>query len=409
MGAYTIEERLDWRRWVTPRPLEEKPVHRWYVFPHSFTSELVHALIAEWKLQTADKILDPFAGAGTTLLAAREKGISAAGYDLSPLATLAAQVKIEDYSVEELETAWCELDRKLKPRRWNGANRKYPELVRKALPGRLLSAFETVDKEIANLQASAAARNFFRLALLSLIPSFSRAVATGGWLKWVNSGKRADSLPRDFGQRVRLMLDDLRTTKLPNGGTWKVGIADARAIPESANAYAAVITSPPYPNRHDYTRVFGVELLFGFLDWNATRDLRYQSFHSHPEARPERPAYDGYSQPSALAAVLDHVRENARDRRVHRMIDGYFLDTFLSLREAKRLCRPGGRIAWVVGNAQYCGKALPVDELTAEIGEQAGLTCERLLVVRYRGNSSQQMGRFGRNPSRESIVVFRRS
>ena len=63
-------------------------------------------------------------------------------------------------------------------------------------------------------------------------------------------------------------------------------------------------------------------------------------------------------------------------------------------------------MAFVVGNAQYTGQRIPVDELTAEIGEQVGLRCKKLVAVRERGNSAQQMGEFGRNPSRESVVVF---
>ena len=95
IGTFVTEHRRDWRWWVTPKPLMEKPIHRWYVFPHSFTSELVHTLIEEWGLTPSDRILDPFVGAGTTLLAAREKGIPATGYDLLPLATLAARVKVD--------------------------------------------------------------------------------------------------------------------------------------------------------------------------------------------------------------------------------------------------------------------------------------------------------------------------
>jgi len=56
----------------------------------------------------------------------------------------------------------------------------------------------------------------------------------------------------------------------------------------------------------------------------------------------------------------------------------------------------------VVGNAQYYGVPILVDELTAEIGEQVGLKCQTLVSARHRGNSAQQMGTFGRNPSRES-------
>jgi hypothetical protein len=90
------------------------------------------------------------------------------------------------------------------------------------------------------------------------------------------------------------------------------------------------------------------------------------------------------------------------------MIEGYFLDLYICLRELRRVCRPGAKVALVVGNARYCGEPVLVDELTAEIGEQAGLTGEKLLAVRYRGNSAQQMGSYGRNPSWESIVIFRK-
>ena len=88
------------------------------------------------------------------------------------------------------------------------------------------------------------------------------------------------------------------------------------------------------------------------------------------------------------------------------MLRGYFLDMHLSLREVERVCRRGAKIAFVVGNARYVGKAVLVDEFTAEIGERIGLVCQEIRAVRWRGNSAQQMGRYGRVASRESIVIF---
>lgn len=90
------------------------------------------------------------------------------------------------------------------------------------------------------------------------------------------------------------------------------------------------------------------------------------------------------------------------------MVEGYFLDMYLCLREVARVCKKGARIAFVVGNAQYNNVPVPVDELTAEIGAQVGLACEKLIAVRYRGNSAQQMGKYGRRPSRESVVVLKK-
>lgn len=407
MSKYAIEQRDNWRWLVTPKPLANKPLHRWCIFPHSFTSDLVHALIEEWGLTTKDYILDPFAGAGTTVLAAKEKGIPARGYDLSPLAVLAARAKVSNFRISHLEQTWKGFQKHLNPTRWNGPSKDYPSLVQEALPGRLLGAFDTIYRDIGRLHASPAERDFFSLALLSILPRFSRAVATGGWLKWVDKRNGILSLSPALNDRVSLMIDDLRKINMPRTDFWSVDQADARKLPDKNGTYTAVITSPPYPNRHDYTRVFGVELMFGFLDWNETRRLRYQSFHSHPEARPIRPQADDYKRPLKLSRILSRIEKKTKDHRIPKMIEGYFLDMYLCLKETKRVCKPNARIAFVVGNAQYYGEALPVDELTAEVGEQSGLNCEKLLAARFRGNSAQQMGKYGRNPSRESVVVFR--
>ncbi len=403
---HIIEQRPEWRWWVTPKLLRDKPIHRWYVFPHSFTSELVHGLIDEWGLDENDRILDPFCGAGTTILAAKERDIPANGYDLSPLAVFVSNAKIASYSVSRLEGIWEILKESLEPSMWNGVSKTYPELVIKALPGKLLSAFDAVAMQIDALPCSKLEQDFFKLALLGVIPRYSRAIATGGWLKWVEKSEDEDTLVDGLCERVDIMLRDLHESNVSSNQSWNTHIADSRSLPESDSTYTAVITSPPYPNRHDYTRVFGVELMFAFLNWEETRNLRYQSVQSHPEARPQRPEINGYKPPEDLTRALSELGRVEVDRRIPPMLKGYFLDIYLALKEFSRVCRRGADIAVVVGNAQYYGIPFPVDELTAQIGEQCGLVCERIVAVRYRGNSAQQMGKYGFKPSRESIVVF---
>ena len=399
---HRITESETWRWWVTPRAAREKPVHRWYLFAHSFTDDLVHALVDEWGLDGQDAILDPFAGAGTTLLAAKEKGVPASGYDLSPLAVLISNVKTANVSRNQLDSSWLALEGSLTRRPSTGTTRTYPALVRKALPGGRLEAFDAVATRIDELDCSAPGRDFFRLALVSIIPGFSRAVANGGWLRWSNENTGAGTVEDAFRTRVQMMLSDVRDAVATDDNRWTTGKADARMLPDSSDTYTAVITSPPYPNRHDYTRVFGVELMFAFLDWEENRALRYQSFHSHPEARPERPPAEEYVPPERLERSIDHLK----DARIRRMLRGYFLDMYLSLREVARLCRRDAKIAFVLGNARYGGKAILVDEFTAELGERAGLACREIRAVRWRGNSAQQMGKYGRVASRESVVIF---
>lgn len=402
--GYRFTESPEWKTWVTPGGLKEKAVHRWYYFPHSFTGDLVHALLEEWRLGPDDTIVDPFVGAGTTLLAAKERDVPGRGYDLSPLAVLAANTKVAAFTGGRLKQAWAALRNALRDACSTTTSRTYPELVQKALPAGRLDTLDAIAWRIDRLDCSPPERDFFRLALIAVIPRFSLAAANGGWLRWSNEGAGAETVAESFTERVEMMLADVRGASERGGGKWNARVADARALPDADETYSAVITSPPYPNRHDYTRVFGVELMFGFLDWEQNRRLRYQCFHSHPEARPRRPEAAEYRPPARLE---DSVRDLS-DCRIRRMLRGYFLDMYLCLREVVRVCRGGAMAAFVVGNARYDGNAILVDEFTAELGEQAGLVCREIRAVRWRGNSAQQMGRHGRVASRESIVVFKK-
>ena len=393
---------------MTPRALLSEPIHRWYTFPHSFTHQLVNALAEEWRLGRSDLIIDPFVGAGTTVLAAKIAGIPAQGHDLSPLAVFVSRVKSAQHDPSRAQGAWSRLRPRLEAARWEVASGNYPPLVTRAIPPRTLGVFEGISRAITRMRCPEPTKELFHLALLATMPDFSRAVATGGWLSWVGKARKreAELLPT-FKLRVGQMLEDISISPLSGEGCWGVSCADARRLPEPDSTASAAITSPPYPNRHDYTRVFGVELMYRFLDWEGTRNLRRQSFQSHPESRPERPDPKGYSPPGRLSKLLGDLRRAGVEEKIRGMIEGYFVDIFLCLCELRRVCKPGAPVALVLGNARYAGIPVMVDELTAEIGEQAGLRCERIRAVRFRGNSAQQMGAFGRSPSRESIVIFR--
>ena len=394
----------DWGGLVTPQSGRNAARHRWYLFPHSFAAQLIQHLVDEWALGCEDRILDPFVGSGTTLLAGMQAGVSVYGYDLSPLAVFASRTKAMSFDRDSLKDAWERLKEQIARRGKEYTGREYAALVHRALPDGRLAAFDSIFRDIDKLRCHPEERDFFRLGLLAILPAFSHAVGNGGWLRWTNAGKTAKKIEQVYHERIDSMLLDIGIDEKNDGKktSWGVALADARQMPCADSTYTAVITSPPYPNRHDYTRIFGVELLVAFQDAEANRALRYQMFHSHPEARPTRPMDVNYQAPGSLGESMKHVH----DKRLRRMIDGYFLDMYLCLKEIRRVCRTGGRAALVVGNAQYGGVPLEVDELTAEVGEQAGLRCTEIRTVRVRGNSAQQMATFGRKEARESVVFF---
>lgn len=408
MNKLSITFCPEWKDYVTPKLLRSAPVHRWLVFPHSFAGELVNELVGKWGLDDHCHILDPFCGAGTTLVAAKKLGIKATGFDISPFAVFTANAKAVSYEITILEQDWEKIRAKLSVSLKRKVRKNYPELVRRALSQEILAAIEHVDETISKYSTSVKESDFFRLALFSVMPSVSCARATGGWLKWVDNQEKSDFLLLNFAQRVESMLTDVRGWVSPEIVN-HARIGDARYLDAKDGEYSTVITSPPYPNRHDYTRVFGVELMYGFLDWEGTRAVRYQSFHSHPESKPVRPEYGDYIVPSLLQKSLTAIREHCKKQSVMSMLEGYFVDLYCSFREISRVCAKGGNIAIVLGNAQYYGEQLLVDEIAAYIGEQVGMRCTAVVTARIRGNSAQQMKKYGRRPSRESVILFEKN
>jgi hypothetical protein len=378
------------------------------VFPHSFSAELVDALIAEWKLGGADLLVDPFVGAGTTLVAAQGVGVPAFGCDLSPLAAFAARAKTGHPTAHSLERTWARISQRLdnsRPRPPDGR----PKLLSRAFEPRILALLETAYARIATRVHDPAERDVLALALLGVLPRFSSLVSKGGWLAQTQPALGPGQLAEAMSGQITMICADLERTPPPKADA-HVCIADARWLPLPSDAATAVVTSPPYPNRHDYTRVFGVELAFGFLNEQQTKTLRYQSFSSHPEAKPYRPDLSGYEEPTELFGQIAEIRSRITDPRakdrIPAMLTGYFQDLYCSMREIARVLRSGAPAAIVIGNVRYCGLTLEVDRFLCEIAVQAGLTPTEIRVARHRGNSAQQMGVYGREPARESVVLL---
>ena len=77
--------------------------------------------------------------------------------------------------------------------------------------------------------------------------------------------------------------------------------------------------------------------------------------------------------------------------------------------ELGRIVRPGGAVVMVNDNVQYHGEEIPVDLILSDFAEQSGFACEKVWVLpRGKGNSSQQMRRFGRRELRKCVYRWRR-
>jgi adenine-specific DNA methylase len=70
------------------------PIHRWYRYSAGFSAQWVESVIAEAKQSGAIAVLDPFAGAGTTLIAAENCGVACRGIEAHPFVNRIARAKL---------------------------------------------------------------------------------------------------------------------------------------------------------------------------------------------------------------------------------------------------------------------------------------------------------------------------
>ncbi|NPB03041.1 MAG: hypothetical protein GXO39_01315 [Thermotogae bacterium] len=90
------------------------------------------------------------------------------------------------------------------------------------------------------------------------------------------------------------------------------------------------------------------------------------------------------------------------------MLTAYFVDMRKVITEWYRVLSSKGRVAMVVDNVRFEGEMIPVDLILSEMAEEVGFKVEEILIARYKGNSSQQMKKYGKIPVRESIVIWRK-
>lgn len=134
MDKICFENKLDWQWLVTAKGLDAKPFHRWFVFPHSFSDEVVGLLIKEWGLSKKDYLLDPFVGSGTSLISAAQLGIRSVGYDISPLSVFISKAKTYHYDYNGLLYFWNDLKHIVSSKTYVERHSDYPDSFTRHFP-----------------------------------------------------------------------------------------------------------------------------------------------------------------------------------------------------------------------------------------------------------------------------------
>jgi DNA modification methylase len=394
----------DYAKLVTPLQNLHLPVYRWFSFKHSFSRNLVIDLIKRLNLTSDDTVLDPFIGSGTTLLACKEMGINAIGLDLMPLSVFISNVKIGNYDKRIVEKHLQKIDF---PEKFVIKSEKYSKDISKYFPKDNLRKAAYL-KEYIDCIDDKATRDLLNLAFLSIMEEISYARKDGAFVRIVKDKVTKDPL-KAFNDKVLLYMHDIDFLNLLPVTQSYAKECDARDTGLEESSITSVITSPPYPNRHDYTRIYYLELVMGFYsDPSDIKKLRYSLIRSHVEAR-EKYKTEDYTPPANLVNIVEKMKRiDLPNRNVIGLVEGYFKDMHIFLQEMKRILRPDGTISLVIGDSRYGGINVPAGELVIEIAKKVGFDMLENVVARDKGNSPQQMGKFGKTLSKESVIILKK-
>ena len=415
------------------------PGFRWMKYKEGFSQALVERLLDEFR---PDSVLDPFAGIGTTPLIAAGRGLRATGIEIMPVGVLVgngiaqaanglSRETLEKFGVELLDAVRSDEDA---PTEYEFSHVRITEA---AFPKETEAAIARARYFIADV-SDPAVKTLLDLACMTVLEDVSYTRKDGQYLRWdYRSGRtlrsRVDKGPilsfdHALGARLFEIAQDIEPLKVSYGGGYPELVTGSslelmRDLPGSS--FDMAITSPPYANRYDYTRTYALELAWLGYEQDDFLALRQSMLSATVENRSKREwlkdiyrgdsellhhAFRMYDEQRAIHEALTILRQHIGElgnRHVIRLIEGYFLEMAVIVAELGRVLRPGGVVIMVNDNVQYHGEEIPVDMILSDFAEQSGFRCERIWTLpRGKGNSSQQMRRFGRREIRKCVYKW---
>jgi hypothetical protein len=431
------------------------PCSRWFKYKEGFSEAMVAYLLQRFTKKPG-RLLDPFAGAGSSLFAARARGWETTGIELLPVGLFAIRARLaaEGVAVGEFRKA---IDR-IKQGQWldhSSENRgfKHVRITQGAFPAdtehHLQSYIAFCEDQFADESLSL----LLRFAAFSVLESISYTRKDGQYLRWDGRSGRAFGsggfhkgpiLPFDGAlyKQLDMMYQDMgtQTPDLFTQTCTPQRIPDMSLFQDSClrrlreiepRSFEFILTSPPYCNRYDYTRTYALELVFLGAGEETIKQLRQEMLSCTVENREKVESLRRfYEATNGLTIFNDAIHAFENQRGIHevlgilenlrlqgslnnpgivRMVRNYFLEMSLVIHECARVMKPGAWFVMVNDNVSYNGQAVPVDLILSELASSAGLDVLDIWKLGTgKGNSSQQMGRHGRTELRKCVYVWRK-
>lgn len=401
--------------YTTPVNFKESmtiPIHKWYGYKEGFSPSFVNGFINEYALSESPLVFDPFGGVGTTGLEAIKMGYNAVLMDVNPLGLFASKVKTYHYTFSDIADLEKELIRMKNTNSFPITIEIPNETVKRYFDPLTWESLLQIKSYILIIENSQI-KELFTLALLSLIDDISTHHKNG------NGVKRKITQPTPYNyivlrdkiaSKVESFVDDIKTTDLrANCTIYNQSNLEKYTLPQKADI---VLTSPPYANCFDYSKVYLTELWVGgfFSKKEDQKEFREKSVISHVHFKwtPRNEEYGSKLVNENIIPILE--KEQLWSNNIIPMLKGYFSDMGKFLNNLSYNLNSGATVGIVVGNSVYGGTPIATDIILARLAEEMGFVCEQIKIYRKVIASSQQMVKLNDSEKhfvRESLIVLK--
>lgn len=407
------------------------PIHNWYNFVLGYTPNYPNYILDREKANKSFFIVDPFMGSGTTQVCCKNNGIPSSGIDANDFFHFVGKIKlnwdvdliglkkiaddiIDKIKREEDNFIWPESSKNqasLFPNK--KATKNYIEAAKKGRPSMLVEKYisnaplvklNIVKSVIENYNwQNDAIRDIFLLAFAAIILPSSN-VRYGPGFGVIKPREDVDVVQL-FINKISRMIDDLTNI---NQNYKKVRseaiLGDARLMSKyyDKNSVDLMITSPPYPGDHEYTKHSRLELILMNYAQNIEqfrvikkRMLRGSTTNIYKEDA----AGEYVKEITSVIKIANEIEKRLKadggtsgfEKLYSKLIKEYFGGMYVVFKEAFKVLKPGGKFALLVSDSHAFKMVhIKTAELLGEVAAKAGFVNIHVELWQYKNTTSHK-------------------
>ena len=403
-----------------------------------YPAMMVPAMQAELIRVVADaddgvtRVLDPFAGSGTTLVECMRLGLNFLGQDINPLAVLFCRTKAGPFRNASLARAVKDVIERATADRASNVESDFPGLEKWFCPtaiaelSRIRRAIRTVDDLWCRRVLWTGLAETVRLTSNSRTSTFKLHIRTRAELRSREVRPLTTFATISFDIAYRLLQEATTLQErgyLSEDGSYRGDVCirlcdSAEVMPLGLRRHDLLVTSPPYGDntstvpygQYSYLPLQWIDLQDIDTDMDAdylrsTYEIDKRSLGGSKRNAVEKVKHLLGVSPS-LQQTLRHLAVLPVDRA--QRVAAFCRDLDASLSSAVKALRPSAYMIWTVGNRRVGGEQVPTDAILEELMAAKGSRLITRIERRIPNKRMATRNTIGKTIRKEAVLLFRK-